>query len=142
MPLEIDLSNILLAKDKAIIALSLGSGAYFAEIFRGGIVSIARGQWEAGKSLGMSYFTLMLRIILPQAIKRMLPAFVNRAVELVKTTPLVAVIGYSDLLYQTVLLSQRSYRSLEYFTFAALIYFVILSIGTTLSQYFENKFNN
>ena len=114
------------AFEAAVITLSFQSGAFFAEIYRGGILSIERDQWEAGRALGMNYLTLMRRIILPQAVNRMIPAFMNRAIELMKTTTLVATIGFADLLYQAMLVSQRLYRPLEAFTMAAAFYFIIL----------------
>jgi len=110
----------------AAITLSLQSGAFFAEVFRGGIVSIERGQWEAGRAIGMGYATLMRRIILPQAIKRMMPAFLERVFELMKTTSLVSSIAYADLLFQGMRISVETFRPLEVFTVVALMYFVVL----------------
>jgi polar amino acid transport system permease protein len=110
----------------AAITLSLQSGAFFAEVLRGGIVSIERGQWEAGRALGMGYLTLMRRIILPQAVRRMTPALLERVVELMKTTSLVSSIAYADLLFQGMRLSVDTFRPLEIFTVVALMYFTVL----------------
>lgn len=116
----------------SVLTFSLQSSAFFAEVFRGGIVSIESGQWEAAKAIGMDRNATLRRIILPQAIKRMIPAFLERAIELMKTTTLVGTIAYADLLYQANNIAQSTYRSLEVFTIAAVIYFVVIfacSIG-------------
>ncbi len=110
----------------ALLALSIQSGAFFAEVYRGGIVSIERGQWEAGRAIGMPYATLMRRIILPQAIRRMVPPFVERAFELTKTTALAATVAYSELLYRAMTLTSQTFRPLEIYTAVAVLYFVVL----------------
>jgi polar amino acid transport system permease protein len=110
----------------AAITFSIQSSAFFAEVFRAGIVSIERGQWEAGRAIGMQRSQVMRRIILPQAVKRMIPAFTERAIELMKTTTLVATVSYADLLYQANELAQKTFRPIEIFTVTALIYFVVI----------------
>jgi polar amino acid transport system permease protein len=112
--------------EAAILTFALQSSAFFAEVFRGGIVSIERSQWDAARALGMTYAALMRRVVLPQAVKRMIPAFLERVIELMKTTSLVASISYADLLYQANQISQSTYRPLEVFTIAALLYFAVL----------------
>ena len=99
----------------SVLTFSLQSSAFFAEVFRGGIVSIDKGQWEAAKAIGMNRNQTLNRIILPQAIKRMIPAFLERAIELMKTTTLVSTISYADLLYQANNIAQSTYRALEVF---------------------------
>ena len=116
----------------SVLTFSLQSSAFFAEVFRGGIISIDRGQWEAAKAIGMDRNSSIKRIILPQAVKRMIPAFLERAIELMKTTTLVSTISYADLLYQANRIAQSTYRSLEVFSIAAGLYFVVIfacSIG-------------
>lgn len=110
----------------AWITLSVQSSAFFAELYRGGIISIERGQWEAARSLAMSRTAMMRRIILPQAITRMVPTMLERAIELLKTTSLVAAISYADLLYQATQVSQRTFRPLEVFTVCGVIYLLII----------------
>jgi len=122
-----------------VFTFSLQSGAFFTEIYRGGIQAIDQGQWEAGKAIGMNYLTLMRRIILPQAIKMMIPAFFNRAIELFKTTTLVSIISYSDLLYQAQVLSSQTFRPLEIYTVVALIYFVVIFIASLGVRQLENR---
>ena len=112
--------------EAAVLTLSLQSSAFFAEVFRGGIISIEASQWEAGRALGMTHRQLLRRVILPQAVKRMIPAFLERVIELMKTTSLVAAISYADLLYQANAISQATFRPLEVFTVAAALYFAVL----------------
>lgn len=115
-----------------ILSLSLYGGAFYAEIIRGGIVSIDRGQSEAGLALGMMPAQVMRRIVLPQAIKRMIPALMNQSVLQFKNTSLVSIIAVPDLLYQGQVVSSEIYRPLEVFTVVAVIYFVILYPLTAL----------
>jgi polar amino acid transport system permease protein len=110
----------------AAITFSIQSSAFFAEVFRAGIVSIERGQWEAARAIGMQRPQAMRRIILPQAVKRMIPAFTERSIELMKTTTLVATVSYADLLYQANELAQKTFRPIEAFTVTALIYFTVI----------------
>jgi polar amino acid transport system permease protein len=112
--------------EAAVITLSIQSSAFFAEVFRGGIISVEAGQWEAGRALGMAHGQLLRRVILPQAVKRMIPAFLERVIELMKTTSLVAAISYADLLYEANALSQQTFRPLEVFSVAAGLYFAVL----------------
>lgn len=123
----------------AYIGLSLNSSAYCAEIFRGGIDSVDHGQWEGGRALGMKAKDIMRRIILPQVVRRMVPAFTNRAIELGKETSLASVIAVHDLMYQGRLLSATYYRPFEFFTVIAIIYFVIIYPVSLLSAKLEQK---
>ena len=112
--------------EASVLTFSLQSSAFFAEVFRGGIQSIDSGQWEASKALGMQRNETLGRIVLPQAVTRMIPAFLERAIELMKTTTLVSTISYADLLYQTNNIAQSTYRTIEVFTIAAAMYFVVI----------------
>jgi polar amino acid transport system permease protein len=123
----------------AVMTLSVQSSAFFAEVFRGGIVSIERGQWEAGRALGMSHRQLLQRVVLPQAIKRMIPAFLERAIELMKTTTLVSTVAYADLLFEASDIAQKTFRPLEVFTAAAGLYFVIIFLASRLVQVSERR---
>jgi polar amino acid transport system permease protein len=123
----------------ALLALSVQSGAFFAEVFRGGIVSIERGQWEAGRALGMSRRQLMRRIILPQAVRRMVPPLMERSFEVVKTTALAATLAYSELLYQAMTLASRSYRPLETYSAVALIFFLLLLTASLAMRQVEAR---
>ena len=112
--------------EASVLTFSLQSSAFFAEVFRGGIQSLDSGQWEASKALGMQRNETLRRIVLPQAVTRMIPAFLERAIELMKTTTLVSTISYADLLYQTNNIAQSTYRTIEVFTIAAAMYFVVI----------------
>ena len=125
----------------AFLGLMLNTVAFSSEIFRGGIQSISPGQWEAGKSLGMTYFQQMRRIILPQAIKRMLPAFTNRGVELTKMTSLASVIAYAELIHQARTISTMNFNPIETYTIVAFIYFVMIYPITMLVRRFEKRVN-
>ncbi len=125
--------------EASLICLTILSSAFVAEIFRGGIASIERGQWEGARALGMSYRQMMARIILPQAIKRMIPVFLERAIELLKTSTIAAAISYPDLLFQANEISHRTYRPLEVFTTVALIFLVVVTIGSQLTRMLERR---
>ncbi len=112
--------------EAAIITLGLYGGAFYAEIIRGGIVSIEQGQWDAGRALGLRHFTLMRRVILPQALRRMLPPLVNQSILQLKNTSLVSVLAVPDILYQGQLITSATYRPLECYTMVAVVYFLIL----------------
>lgn len=123
----------------AVMTLSLQSSAFFAEVFRGGIVSVERGQWEAARAVGMTYSQLMRRVVLPQAVKRMIPAFLERAIELMKTTTLVATVAYADLLFEASDIAQKTFRPLEVFTAAAAIYFIVIFAASRVVQVSERR---
>ena len=124
----------------AALTFTIQSGAFFAEIFRAGIQSIERGQSEAAAALGMSGPQAMRRIILPQAVKRMFPSMMERSIELMKTTTLVATVSYADLLFQANELAQKTFRPLEVFTVVALIYFVTITAFSFLAARLERRF--
>ncbi|MBN3835026.1 amino acid ABC transporter permease [Burkholderia sp. Ac-20344] len=122
-----------------LMGLVLNTSAYCTEIYRSGILSIGRGQWEGGKAIGMSYCTTMRRIILPQVFKRMLPAFTNRGIELAKVTSLGSVLAVQEIMYQGRLLSSAYYRPLEIFTTVAAVYFLLIYPGSFLSSRLEQR---
>jgi polar amino acid transport system permease protein len=123
----------------AALTFSIQSAAFFAEVFRAGIVSIERGQWEAARAIGMTHRQALRRIILPQAVKRMIPAFMERSIELMKTTTLVATISYADLLFAANEVAQKTFRPLEMFTVAALIYFVVIFAFSLAARGIERR---
>src|SRR4029079_9282804 len=114
----------------AVLALTLNTAAYCAEIFRGGIVSIERGQWEGAKAIGMTRSMTMRRIVVPQVMKRMLPAFTNRGIELAKVSSRASLLAVSEVIYQGRLLSSTYYRPLEILTVVALVYLVLIYPGS------------
>jgi polar amino acid transport system permease protein len=123
----------------ALIALSIQGGAFFAEAFRGGILSIETGQWEAGRAIGMGNAALLRRIILPQAIRRMIPPLMERSFELVKTTPLAATLTYSELLYRAMALTSQTFRPLEIYTAVAMLFLVLMTLLSLLVRYAEAR---
>jgi polar amino acid transport system permease protein len=123
----------------AALGLCLNTSAYCAEIYRGGLQSIVAGQWEAGKALGMSYWRVLRRIVLPQAVRRMLPSFTNRAVELAKMTSIASVIAVHELMYEARTFSTQSFLPLETFTVVAAIYFVLIYPGTLAAVALERR---
>ncbi len=123
----------------ATAVLSLYTAAFYAEIFRAGIISIEAGQWDAAKALGLSRWQVMRRIVLPQAVRRMVPPFMNQSITQLKNTSLVSTIAVPDLLYQGSLITADTYRPLEVYTVVALIYFALLFPATVLAQWYERR---
>ncbi len=122
-----------------MLALSLYVGAFYAEIFRGGIVSIDRGQHEAAAAIGMSPWQSMKRIILPQALKRVLPSFINQSVIQFKNTSLVSVISVADLAYMAAVVNGQTYRPLESYTVMAALYILMLLPLTQAADWIERR---
>ncbi len=110
----------------SLLALSCYGGSFYAEIIRGGIVSIDPGQSEAASALGMTPALAMRRIILPQALRRMLPALMNQSILQFKNTSLVSVLAVPDLVYQGQIAAHDSFRPLETYSAVAVAYFMIL----------------
>jgi polar amino acid transport system permease protein len=121
------------------LGLTLYMGAFSAEIFRGGIMSIDKGQWQAARAIGMLPRQVMSRIILPQATRRMVPPFVNQTVLQLKNTSLLAIVAVPDLMYTAQLLVSETYRPLEIYTCLAAIYFVILYPLQKLAKKLEGR---
>ena len=124
----------------AVLVLSLYTGAFYAEIFRGGIVSIEAGQWDAARALGLRRWGVMRLVVLPQAVRRMVPPFMNQSIIQLKNTSLVSTIAVPDLLYQGTLITADTYRPLEVYTVVAVIYFCLLFPATRLVQWYEGRF--
>jgi polar amino acid transport system permease protein len=123
----------------ATMVLTFYTGAFYAEIFRGGIVSIEPGQWDAARALGLRPWTVMRKVILPQAVKRMIPPFMNQSIIQLKNTSLVSTIAVPDLLYQGQLITADTYRPLETYTVVAVVYFVLLFPATVFAQVYERR---
>ena len=123
----------------AIIAFVLNYAAYFAEIFRGGIQSIDRGQYEGAKVLGMTYVQTMRRIVLPQVIKRVLPPVSNETINLLKDTSLVYILAMNDILRITRSIVQRDFDTTA-FLVAAVFYLFFTFILTKVFGYLEKRY--
>ena len=123
----------------AIIAFVFNYAAYFAEIFRGGIQSIDKGQYEGAKVLGMTYVQTMRRIILPQVVKRVLPPVANETINLLKDTSLVYILAMNDILRITRSIVQRDFDTTA-FIGAAVFYLFFTFILTKVFSYLEKRF--
>lgn len=110
----------------AALGISLNSAAYSAEIYRGGIQSIERGQWEAARSIGMTATQCLARVVLPQALRRVLPALTNRGIEIFKMTTLASVVAYVELLHQGKLVASLNFNPLEVYTVIGALFFLLL----------------
>ena len=110
----------------AALGISLNTMAFSAEIYRAGIQSIDKGQWEAGKAIGMSFTQTLRRIIMPEALRRVLPALTNRGIEAFKMSTLASVIGYVETLNQAKLIADLNYNPIESYSAVAVIFFVVL----------------
>ena len=124
----------------AIVACSVNSSAYVAEIFRAGILSIDKGQMEAGRSLGLNWSQTMRFIIIPQAFKRIIPPLGNEFIAMLKDSSLVSVIGFEELTRQGQLVIASTYGAMEIWTAVALIYLMMTLPITRLVAYLEKRF--
>ena len=123
----------------AVLALSTQSGAFYAEVFRGSIVSIERGQWEAARALGMTHNAVLRRVVVPQALRRMVAPFVERSFELTKTTALASTLAYAELLYQAQQVNSITFRPMEVYTTIAVMYFLLLFTASSLMRVAERR---
>ena len=124
-----------------IVAMSLNSCAYVAEVIRSGIQAVDNGQMEAARSLGFKKSQAMTMVILPQAIKNILPALGNEFVTVIKESSIVSVIGIADLMYRTNSVKAKNYKTLECLFIAAIIYFILTFIGGRLISMMERRMN-
>jgi polar amino acid transport system permease protein len=119
----------------SVFALGINAGAYIAEILRGGILSIPKGQMEAAQSLGLSYPTIMRRIIFPQALRVSLPAIGNESITLLKDSSLASLVTVSELMMTSQRFAATNYAFIEFYITAALFYLVM----TTVLSFFLRK---
>ncbi|MBE6923922.1 MAG: amino acid ABC transporter permease [Ruminococcaceae bacterium] len=122
-----------------ILTLGINSGAYVAEIIRGGLMSLDPGQMEAGRSLGMGYIDTMRFVVIPQAFKAILPALGNEFIILLKDTSLISVIGGKELMYAVDGITSRTYEQMFPLLGAALIYLVLVMVLTWLLGLLERR---
>jgi arginine/lysine/histidine transport system permease protein len=123
----------------AVIAFALNSGAYISEIIRAGILAVDKGQQEAAMALGIPYRRMMQDIILPQALKNILPALMNEFITLTKESAIVTVIGVSDVMRRSYQVGGETYSFFEPFIFAGLIYYVLVMVLTVLGKAVEKR---
>jgi polar amino acid transport system permease protein len=123
-----------------VLALSLFQGAYLSEIFRAGIVSLHKGQWEAAHSLGLSNFYTYRDVILPQAIRRILPPLTSQIITLIKNSALVSVVALGDLALQAQIIAADTFLTFEIWFTTALIYLIITVPLSTIVNFMEKRF--
>ena len=129
------LGIVLSAVPAGIIALSVNYGAYMTEIFRAGIQSIRRGQVEAAYSLGMTYFQMMKRVVLPQALRLIIPPTGNEFIAMLKDSALVNFLGVWELFFRAIKIGRQNFRSMETLIIAGLFYWLV----TIIFQYFQSR---
>jgi putative lysine transport system permease protein len=123
----------------AILIVSINTGAYMAEIVRGGIISIDKGQFEAADAIGMNHMQTMINIVLPQVIRNILPATGNEFVINIKDTSVLNVISVTELYFQTKTVSGNNFRYFESFFVACVLYFIMTFTVTRILRYIERK---
>ncbi|MDD9857885.1 MAG: amino acid ABC transporter permease [Gammaproteobacteria bacterium] len=122
-----------------ILALSLVAGAFLGEIFRAGIVAMPAGQVDAANALGLGFVARWVKVILPQALRTVLPAIVNFITELLKMTSLLAAITVGELAYQAYILGSQTFKYNEFFTSVAIAYFVLIFPVSLLARRLERR---
>ena len=123
----------------AILTFGINSGAYVAEIIRGGLESVDDGQLEAGNSLGLSNFQVLITIVLPQAIRRALPPFCNEFIALIKETSIVGTIGIVDLTKVAAIITAKTYEAFAPYLITAVMYLAIVLLLTYLLKLLERR---
>ncbi|MBP2242065.1 putative lysine transport system permease protein [Cytobacillus eiseniae] len=122
-----------------IVIVSINTGAYMAEIVRGGIISVDQGQYEAAQAIGMNHIQTMLNVVMPQVIRNILPASGNHFIINIKDTAVLSVISITELFFQTKTVAGNNYRYFEAFFIVSIIYFVMTYAVTLILRYFERK---
>jgi putative lysine transport system permease protein len=122
-----------------IVIVSINTGAYMAEIVRGGILSVDKGQFEAAHSIGMTHGQTMMSVILPQAIRNILPATGNEFVINIKDTSVLNVISVSELFFKTTMINAGTYKPFETFFVACVLYFIMTFTVTRILRMIERK---
>lgn len=123
-----------------ILTLTLNAGAYFAEIIRAGILAVDKGQVEAARSLGMSKTKTMTLIVIPQALRRMVPTITNQSIISLKDTSLLSIIGIADITQRGDVVASATFQSFEVWTIVGCVYLVIIWILTLIGSYIERKY--
>lgn len=126
----------------SVIVLTLNAGAYLSEIFRSGISAVNKGQMEAARSLGLPYHVAMQKVIIPQAIRIVIPSVVNQFIITLKDTSIISVIGIGELMRVGTLIVSRTFRGFEVYGMIAIVYWVVIMILTKISQIIERRLSN
>ena len=123
------------------IALSMNCGAYMAEIIRAGIQSVDRGQMEAGRSLGLSYGAGMALIVIPQAVRTMIPSIINQFIITLKDTSILSVIGFPELTNVGKTIMGNTFKNLQAWAIVGIMYLIIITILSKISKQIERRIN-
>ena len=121
------------------VAVSLYAGAYLTEIFRSGIQSIEKGQWEAARAIGFAHGGVMRYVVLPQAVRNVVPPLTSQVMEIVKTTTVASTIAYGETLYSAKVLSDQEFRPIETYTAVGVFFIVLLALLSMLSIMLERR---
>jgi len=138
---SVDTNTVITVAGAAIIGLTLHESAYCAEIFRAGLISVGRGQREAAEALGMPGMLALRRIVLPQAMRAIVPPLTNQFVNVVKTTSIVSVIAMPELLYSAQIIYARTYETIPLLLVVTFWYLVITALLTVAQRRIERHFN-
>ena len=136
-----DVQFVLTPLEAGTICLALNCGAYMSEIIRAGIQSIDPGQMEAARSLGLSYWRSMFRVVLPQAIKNMIPSIVNQFIITLKDTSILSVIGFPELVNKAQNVISFTFRSFEIWGIVAVMYLVVILLLQQVAKMLERRLN-
>lgn len=131
----------LSALQAGTVCLALNCGAYMAEIIRAGIQSVDIGQMEAGRSLGLPYWKTMRKIILPQAIRTMIPSIINQFIITVKDTSILSVIGFPELVLAAKQVQANTFKAFETWAIVGVMYLVVITILSYLAKLVERRMN-
>jgi len=126
----------------SVIILSLNAGAYLSEIFRGGIAAVNKGQTEAARSLGLPYGVAMFKVVLPQAIKIVIPSVLNQFIITLKDTSILSAIGMAELMKRSNLIVARTFRAFEIYGYTAVMYFILIMGLTWIFRVVERRLSN
>lgn len=132
---------VLTALQAGTICLALNCGAYMAEIIRAGIQSVDKGQMEAARSLGLSYARSMYRVVLPQAIKTMIPSIINQFIITLKDTSILSIIGFPELVNSAQNVVAITFKSFQVWGIVAIMYLIVITILSKLAKYLERRLN-
>ncbi len=136
-----DLRITFTALQAGTICLSLNCGAYMSEIIRAGIQSVNKGQMEAARSLGLPYWRAMQRIILPQAIKTMIPSIINQFIITLKDTSILSIIGFPELVNSAKSVIAIEFKSFQVWAIVGIMYLIIITLLSRLAKLIERRMN-
>ena len=132
----------LTALQAGTICLALNCGAYMAEIIRAGIQSVDKGQMEAARSLGLPYWRAMQRVVLPQAIRTMIPSIVNQFIITLKDTSILSVIGFPELVNTAKNVQANTFLSFQTWAIVGIMYLIVITLLSVLAKYLERRLND